>query len=81
MLREFDWCQLALIVPATKLLGQFAQHLPEQNGGLGRGMQSLQPLLCLELLDRLVTIDGVQQDIGVNGVHGVVRESGDRRRS
>ena len=57
VLRELDRCQLALIAPAAQLLGQLAEHLPEQERRLGGGMQLLQQLLCDELLSLLVAID------------------------
>ena len=44
-------------------------------------MQSLQKLLCFTLLDRLIAIHGIQQDIGINGVHAIDHDSTDHRRS
>lgn len=81
MLREFNLRQAALDAPAAQLLSQFAQHLPEQNGRLEVATQPLQEPLRLEPLGRLIAVDGLQQDVGVNGVHAVDRVSDDCRRN
>jgi hypothetical protein len=70
VLREVGRGQPALIALAAQLLGQLAQHLPEQDARLGaRGVQLLQELLCPLLLRRLAAIDRLQQNVRVNRVH------------
>jgi hypothetical protein len=81
VLRELVWGQLTLIAPAAQLLRELAGYLPEKERGFGGGTQLIQQLLRDELLGRLAAINRIKQNVCVNGVHGVVHDSGDHHRS
>jgi hypothetical protein len=73
VLSEFRAGQSALIAPAPELADQLAKHLPEQERRRTAGAQLIERQLSLGLLDRFISIDGVKEDIRVNGVHAVAR--------
>lgn len=75
VLKEFYLSQLALIAPAPKLLNEFAQYLPDQKRWFGSSVQLSEQLLCLELLRWLMAIDGIDEDVRINGVHEVAGDS------
>jgi hypothetical protein len=77
ILIKFHGVELSGISPSAELLCSLSQDLPKHQRGSGFKSQMLQQLLSLFALNRFVMVDGIEQDIGINGDHAVGRGSGD----